>query len=141
MLLKMQSQTRLIQEAQGVGDPGMPLLLRVLIVDVRAGADLNECGTRLRTTTTLLPAASTIAASRIPIHRSASSSLLARRSERSRGSRHSTLQRNSFSNSLSTESNNFFSSSVAPVLARRSARSLLGLADTRSSLHIPVLRL
>ena len=63
MLLKMQSQTRLIQEAQGVGDPGMPLLLRVLIVDVRAGADLGECETRLRTTTTLLPAASTIATS------------------------------------------------------------------------------
>ena len=60
----MQSQTRLIQEAQGVGDPGMPLLLRVLIVDVRAGADLNECETRLRTTTTLLPAASTIATSK-----------------------------------------------------------------------------
>ena len=56
----MQSQTRLIQEAQGVGDPGMPLLLRVLIVDVRAGADLGECETRLRTTTTLLPAASTM---------------------------------------------------------------------------------
>ena len=64
MLLKMQSQTRLIQEAQGVGDPGMLLLLRVLIVDVRAGADLNECETRLRTTTTLLPAASTIATSK-----------------------------------------------------------------------------
>ena len=45
MLLKMQSKTRLIQEAQGVGDPGMPLLLRVLIVDVRAGADLGECET------------------------------------------------------------------------------------------------
>ena len=45
MLLKMQRQTRLIQEAQGVGDPGMPLLLRVLIVDVRAGADLGECET------------------------------------------------------------------------------------------------
>ena len=45
MLLKMQSQTRLIQEAQGVGDPRMPLLLRVLIVDVRAGADLGECET------------------------------------------------------------------------------------------------
>ena len=41
----------------------MPLLLRVLIVDVRAGADLGECETRLRTTTTLLPAASTIATS------------------------------------------------------------------------------
>ena len=64
MLLKMQSQTRLIQEAQGVGDPRMPLLLRVLIVDVRAGADLGECETRLRTTTTLLPAASTIATSK-----------------------------------------------------------------------------
>ena len=47
MLLKMHSQTRLIQEAQGVGDPGMPLLLRVLIVDVRAGADLGECDTFL----------------------------------------------------------------------------------------------
>ena len=139
MLLKMQSQTRLIQEAQGVGDPRiflllllllLVLLLRVLIVDVRAEADLGECETRLRTTTTLLPAASTIAASRIPIHRSASSSLLARRSERSRGRRHSTLQCNFFSNSLSTESNNFFSSSVAPVLARRSARSLLGAWPT-----------
>ena len=66
MLLKMQSQTRLIQEAQGVGDPGMLLLLllRVLIVDVRAEADLGECETRLRTTTTLLPAASTIATSK-----------------------------------------------------------------------------
>ena len=42
----------------------MPLLLRVLIVDVRAEADLGECETRLRTTTTLLPAASTIAASK-----------------------------------------------------------------------------
>ena len=42
----------------------MPLLLRVLIVDVRAGADLGECETRLRTTTTLLPAASTIATSK-----------------------------------------------------------------------------
>ena len=41
----------------------MPLLLRVLIVDVRAGADLGECETRLRTTTTLLPPASTIATS------------------------------------------------------------------------------
>ena len=60
----MQSQTRLIQEAQGVGDPRMLLLLlRVLIVDIRAGADLNDCGT-LRTTTTLLPAASTIATSK-----------------------------------------------------------------------------
>ena len=64
MLLKMQSQTRLIQEAQDVKNPGMPLLLRVLIVDVRAGADLGECETRLRTTTTLLPAASTIATSK-----------------------------------------------------------------------------
>ena len=35
----------------------MLLLLRVLIVDVRAEADLGECETRLRTTTTLLPAA------------------------------------------------------------------------------------
>ena len=33
------------------------LLLRVLIVDVRAEADLGECETRLRTTTTLLPIA------------------------------------------------------------------------------------
>ena len=60
----MQSQTRLIQEAQGVGDPGMPLLFRILIVHVRAEADLGECETRLRTTTTLLPAASTIATSK-----------------------------------------------------------------------------
>ena len=45
MLLKMQSQTRVIQEAQGVGDPRMLLLLRVLIVDVRAEADLGECET------------------------------------------------------------------------------------------------
>ena len=42
----------------------MPLLLRVLIVDVRAEADLGECETRLRTTTTLLPPASTIATSK-----------------------------------------------------------------------------
>ena len=42
----------------------MPLLHRVLIVDVRAGADLGECETRLRTTTTLLPPASTIATSK-----------------------------------------------------------------------------
>ena len=61
----MQSQTRLIQEPQGLGDPRMLLLLlRVLIVDVRAEADLGECETRLRTTTTLLPAASTIATSK-----------------------------------------------------------------------------
>ena len=45
-----------------------------------AGAALGDGETSLRTSTTLLPAASTIAASRIPIHRSASSSLLARRS-------------------------------------------------------------
>ena len=58
----MQSQTRLIQEAQGVGDPRkLLLLLRVLIVHVRAEADLGECETRLRSTTTLLPPASTIA--------------------------------------------------------------------------------
>ena len=64
MLLKMQSQTCLIQEAQGVEDPGMPLLLRVLLVDVCAGAALGDSKTCLRTTTTLLPAASTIATSK-----------------------------------------------------------------------------
>ena len=42
----------------------MPLLLRVLIVHVRAEADLGECETRLRTATALLPAASTIATSK-----------------------------------------------------------------------------
>ena len=40
------------------------LLLRVLIVHVLAEADLGECETRLRTTTTLLPPASTIATSK-----------------------------------------------------------------------------
>ena len=100
------------------------------ILVVCAGAALGGCETCLRTSATLLPAASTIAASTIPVHRSASSSLLARHSERSRGSRHSTLQRNFFSTSLSAESNNFFSSSVASVLARRSARSLLGAWPT-----------
>ena len=44
--------------------PLFALLLRVLIVDVRAEADLGECETGLRTTTTLLPPASTIATSK-----------------------------------------------------------------------------
>ena len=44
--------------------PLFALLLRVLIIDVRAEADLGECETRLRTTTTLLPPASTIATSK-----------------------------------------------------------------------------
>ena len=44
--------------------PLFALVLRVLIVDVRAGADLGECETRLRTTTALLPAAFTIATSK-----------------------------------------------------------------------------
>ena len=106
MLLKMQSQTRLIQEAQGVGDPRMLLL-------------------RLRTTTTLLPAASTIATSKnlFIARRYRRSSLgVLDAAEEANTPRYSTI----FSKSLSTESNRFCSSSVAPVLARRSTPSWLG---------------
>ena len=94
----------------------MLLLLRVLIVDVRAEADLGECETRLRTTTTLLPIATSKNLFIARRHRRSSLGV-PDAAEEADTPRYSTL---------STESNKFCSSSVAPVLARRSARSWLG---------------
>ena len=114
----------------------MPLLLRVLIVDVRAEADLCECETRLRTTTTLLPAASTIATSKnlfIARRRRRSSLGVPDAAEEADTPRYSTIY------SLNHYLQNLINSAL-----RRSLLSLLGASLDHGwelGLHTSVLRL